>query len=108
MGTFIINGTERVIVNAACIVPLGIFFDHDSREKPMPAAKLLYSCSNYSLARLLDRFRVSIHKDRLYVRIDRRRKTAGHGIPARHIGFSSEPEILNYFYETDKPFNING
>ena len=55
-GTFIVNGTERVIVSQLHRSP-GVFFDHD-RGKTHSSGKLLYSRPHHSLPRLLARLRV--------------------------------------------------
>src|SRR6187399_1451949 len=70
-GTFIINGTERVVVSQLHRSP-GVFFDHD-KGKTHSSGKLLYSARviPYSGSWLDFEFD---HKDIMYVRIDRRRK----------------------------------
>ena len=93
-GTFIINGTERVVVSQVHRSP-GVFFDHDNGGTHS-SGKLLFS------ARVIP-FRGSWldfefdHKDNMYVRIDRRRK-----LPAsqmlRAMGMEDQ-EILDTFYE---------
>ncbi|MFB8831630.1 hypothetical protein ACE0DR_25605 [Azotobacter sp. CWF10] len=55
-GTFIVNGTERVIVSQLHCSP-GVFFDHD-RGKTHSSGKLLYSAPHHSLPRLLVGLRV--------------------------------------------------
>ena len=109
-GTFIINGTERVVVSQLHRSP-GAFFDHD-KGKSHSSGKLLYN------ARII-RYRGSWidfefdHKDLLYVRIDRRRKLpvtvlirALGGVPDTskknplEFGGSNE-EILNFYYSTE-------
>jgi DNA-directed RNA polymerase subunit beta len=95
-GTFIINGTERVIVSQLHRSP-GVFFEHDY-GKTHSSGKLLFS------ARVIP-YRGSWldlefdPKDYLYVRIDRRRKLPS-TILLRAIGMST-PEILATFFETD-------
>jgi DNA-directed RNA polymerase subunit beta len=96
-GTFIINGTERVIVSQLHRSP-GVFFDHDS-GKTHPSGKILYS------ARLIP-YRGSWLEfefdgnDVLHVRVDRRRRFLV-SILLRAIGYGSNEEILNLFYERD-------
>src|SRR6478752_126945 len=70
-GTFIINGTERVVVSQLHRSP-GVFFDHD-KGKTHSSGKLLYSARiiPYSGSWLDFEFD---HKDIMFVRIDRRRK----------------------------------
>ncbi|OQW93606.1 MAG: DNA-directed RNA polymerase subunit beta [Beggiatoa sp. IS2] len=94
-GTFVINGTERVVVSQLHRSP-GVFFDHD-KGKTHSSGKLLFS------ARIIP-YRGSWldlefdHKDCLYVRIDRRRKLPA-TILLRALGFVNE-EILDKFFET--------
>jgi len=95
-GTFIINGTERVVVSQLHRSP-GVFFDHD-KGKTHSSGKLLYS------ARVIP-YRGSWldmefdHKDILYVRIDRRRKMPV-TVLLRALGYSSE-QMLNFFYQSE-------
>ena len=96
-GTFVINGTERVIVSQLHRSP-GVFFDHD-KGKTHSSGKLLYS------ARIIP-YRGSWldmefdPKDCLFVRIDRRRKLAA-TILMRALGYGTE-EILSMFFDTHK------
>src|SRR3990172_541714 len=96
-GTFIINGTERVVVSQLHRSP-GAFFDHD-RGKTHSGGKVLYS------ARLIPNrgswleVEVDSH-DVLHVRVDRRRKFLV-TILLRAIGYGSNEEILALFYERD-------
>ncbi len=92
-GTFIINGTERVIVSQLHRSP-GIFYDHD-KGKTHSSGKLLYSARIIPLRGSWIDFEFD-PKDRLYVRIDRRRKLPV-TVFLKALGYSSE-EILNYFY----------
>ena len=96
-GTFIINGTERVIVSQLHRSP-GVFFDHD-RGKTHSSGKLLYSARIIPLRGSWLDFEFD-PKDLLFVRIDRRRK-----FPAttflKALGYSAK-EILSQFYETEK------
>ena len=119
-GTFIVNGTERVVVSQMHRSP-GVFFDHDNGET--------HSSGKYLFAARIIPYRGSWidfefdAKDLVYVRIDRRRKipassflyaldseytatkraeAAANGAeidPSDVYGMSKE-EILNYFYET--------
>src|SRR5271154_6796159 len=95
-GTFIINGTERVVVSQLHRSP-GVFFDHD-KGKTHSSGKLLYSARviPYSGSWLDFEFD---HKDIMYVRIDRRRKMHA-TVLLRALGYSTE-ELLNYFYDTE-------
>ena len=96
-GTFIINGTERVIVSQLHRSP-GVFFDHD-KGKTHSSGKLLYSARIIPLRGSWLDFEFD-PKDLLHVRIDRRRK-----FPAttflKALGYSSK-DLLNEFYETEK------
>ncbi|HEX2733916.1 MAG TPA: DNA-directed RNA polymerase subunit beta [Polyangiaceae bacterium] len=95
-GTFIINGTERVVVSQLHRSP-GVFFDHD-KGKTHSSGKLLYSARviPYSGSWLDFEFD---HKDIVHVRIDRRRKMHG-TVLLRALGMSTQ-DILNYFYERE-------
>ncbi|MBF0527648.1 MAG: DNA-directed RNA polymerase subunit beta, partial [Deltaproteobacteria bacterium] len=94
-GTFIINGTERVIVSQLHRSP-GVFFDHDKGATHRD--KLLYSCRIIPLRGSWIDLEFDA-KDILYVRIDRRRKFPV-TLLLKALGYSSE-ELLNIFYETD-------
>jgi DNA-directed RNA polymerase subunit beta len=95
-GTFIINGTERVIVSQLHRSP-GVFFDHD-KGKTHSSGKLLYSARVIPYRGSWLDFEFD-HKDILYVRIDRRRKLYA-TVLLRALGYSTE-ELLNYFYNTE-------
>jgi DNA-directed RNA polymerase subunit beta len=96
-GTFVINGTERVIVSQLHRSP-GVFFEHD-RGKTHSSGKLLYSARVIPYRGSWLDFEFD-PKDLVYCRIDRRRK-----IPAtillRALGFSTA-DILEVFFETNK------
>jgi len=95
--TFIINGTERVIVNQLQRSP-GIIFEHDS-GKTHTSRKVLYSCRIIPMRGSWLDFDYD-HKDILYVRIDRRRKMPA-TILLKAMGLTKE-EILNYFYDKEE------
>ena len=95
-GTFIINGTERVIVSQLHRSP-GVFFDHD-KGKTHSSGKLLYNARVIPYRGSWLDFEFD-HKDILYVRIDRRRKLYA-TVLLRALGYSNE-ELLNYFYNTE-------
>ena len=99
-GTFIINGTERVVVSQLHRSP-GVFFDHD-KGKTHSSGKLLYSARIIPYRGSWLDFEFD-PKDLVFVRIDRRRK-----LPAtmllRALGFSAE-EMLAEFFETST-FNL--
>jgi DNA-directed RNA polymerase subunit beta len=95
-GTFMVNGTERVIVSQLHRSP-GVFFEHD-KGKTHASGKLLYS------ARIIP-YRGSWvdlefdPRDIIYVRIDRRRKFHA-TVLLRALGMTTE-DLLNYYYRTD-------
>jgi DNA-directed RNA polymerase subunit beta len=96
-GTFIVNGTERVIVSQLHRSP-GIFFDHD-KGKTLASGKLIYSSRVIPIrGSWLDLEFDS--KDLLYVRIDRRRKMPV-TILLKAMGNSTQ-FILNYFYNIEQ------
>ena len=94
-GTFIINGTERVIVSQLHRSP-GVIFDHD-KGKTHSSGKLLYTARVIPYRGSWLDFEFD-PKDLLYVRIDRRRKLPA-TILLRALGYSSE-EILGMFFDT--------
>ncbi len=96
-GTFVINGTERVIVSQLHRSP-GVFFDHD-KGKTHSSGKLLYSARVIPYRGSWLDFEFD-PKDMVYVRIDRRRKLPA-TILLRALGYSSE-EILDMFYDTSE------
>ncbi|MFO7596391.1 MAG: DNA-directed RNA polymerase subunit beta, partial [Desulfocurvibacter africanus] len=95
-GTFIINGTERVIVNQLQRSP-GIIFEHDS-GKTHSSKRVLYSCRVIPMRGSWLDFDYD-HKDILYVRIDRRRKMPA-TILFKAMGLTKQ-DILDYFYERE-------
>ena len=95
-GTFVINGTERVVVSQLHRSP-GVFFDHD-RGKTHSSGKLLYSARVIPYRGSWLDFEFD-PKDMVYVRIDRRRKLPA-TVLLRALGYSSE-EILGMFYENN-------
>ena len=94
-GTFVINGTERVIVSQLHRSP-GVIFDHD-KGKTHSSGKLLYTARVIPYRGSWLDFEFD-PKDLLYVRIDRRRKLPA-TILLRALGYSSE-EILESFFDT--------
>ncbi len=95
-GTFMINGTERVIVSQLHRSP-GVFFDHD-KGKTHASGKLLYSARIIPYRGSWIDFEFD-PKDILYVRIDRRRKFHA-TVLLRALGMTAE-DLLNYFYRKD-------
>lgn len=98
-GTFIINGTERVIVNQLQRSP-GIIFEHDG-GKTHTSRKVLYSCRVIPMRGSWLDFDFD-HKDILYVRIDRRRKMPA-TILLKAMGMS-KTDILDFFYKKEMYF----
>ncbi len=100
-GTFVINGTERVIVSQLHRSP-GVFFDHD-KGKTHSSGKLLFNARVIPYRGSWLDFEFD-HKDCVFVRIDRRRK-----IPAtillRGLGYDNE-EMIKIFFEMNK-FSID-
>ena len=93
-GTFVINGTERVVVSQLHRSP-GVFFDHD-RGKTHSSGKLLYSARVIPYRGSWLDFEFD-PKDCVFVRIDRRRKLPA-TIILRALGCSSE-EMLGMFFD---------
>src|SRR5262245_28023375 len=102
-GTFIINGTERVVVSQLHRSP-GVFYDHD-KGKTHSSDKLLYSARVIPYRGSWLDFEFD-PKDILYVRIDRRRKLHA-TVLLRALGYSTE-ELLNYFYSTETVYLEQG
>ena len=101
-GTFVINGTERVIVSQLHRSP-GVFFDHD-RGKTHSSGKLLFSARVIPYRGSWLDFEFD-PKDHVYVRIDRRRKLPA-TVLLRALGFSTE-RMLETFFERDS-FALDG
>ncbi len=95
-GTFIVNGTERVIVSQLHRSP-GVFFDHD-RGKTHSSGKLLFSARVIPYRGSWLDFEFD-PKDALFTRIDRRRKLPV-SVLLRALGYNNE-EMLNEFFETN-------
>jgi len=96
-GTFIVNGTERVVVSQLHRSP-GIFFD-SGKSKTGSSGKTIFT------ARIIPNRGSWIDfefdtKDILYVRIDRRRKLPA-TVLLRALGYNTE-ELLKYFYDREK------
>ena len=96
-GTFIINGTERVIVSQLHRSP-GVFFDHD-KGKSNSAGKILHNARVIPYRGSWLDFEFD-PKDSVFVRIDRRRKLPA-TIILRALGMNNE-EILADFFDTIK------
>src|SRR5258708_6175476 len=102
-GTFIINGTERVVVSQLHRSP-GVFFDHD-KGKTHSSGKLLYSARVIPYRGSWLDFEFD-PKDIIYVRIDRRRKMHA-TVLLRALGYSTQ-DLLNYFYNTEEIYLDKG
>jgi DNA-directed RNA polymerase subunit beta len=96
-GTFIINGTERVIVSQLHRSP-GVFFAQE-KGRSTSSGKLLYSARLIPYRGSWLDFEFDV-KDQLYVRIDRRRKLPV-TILLRALGLSSQ-DILQTFYKSEQ------
>ena len=116
-GTFIFNGTERVVVSQMHRSP-GVFFDSD-QGKTTNTGKLLFAARIIPYRGSWLDFEFDA-KDILYARIDRRRKLPltsllyslysketedlikkGKKVPDEEIKGMDKEEILNYFYDSD-------
>ena len=95
-GTFVINGTERVIVSQLHRSP-GVFFDHD-KGKTHSSGKLLFSARIIPYRGSWLDFEFD-PKDSVFARIDRRRKLPV-TIILRALGLNDE-EILEIFFDTN-------
>ncbi len=95
-GTFVINGTERVIVSQLHRSP-GVFFDHD-KGKTHSSGKLLFSARVIPYRGSWLDFEFDA-KDCLFVRIDRRRKLPA-TILLRALGYETE-QILDIFFDSN-------
>jgi DNA-directed RNA polymerase subunit beta len=96
-GTFIVNGTERVIVSQLHRSP-GIFYDTSTSTTVSAGGKKIYSCRiiPYRGSWLDLEFD---HKDLVYARIDRRRKILV-TVLLKALGYSEE-DLLGYFYKAE-------
>ena len=95
-GSFVINGTERVIVSQLHRSP-GVFFEHD-RGKTHSSGKLLFSARIIPYRGSWLDFEFDA-KDYVYFRIDRRRKMPV-TILLKSLGYTNE-HILSAFFEFD-------
>ena len=92
-GTFIVNGTERVIVSQLHRSP-GVFFEHD-KGKTHSSGKLLFSARVIPYRGSWLDFEFD-PKDAIFVRIDRRRKLPA-TVLLRALGFSTETVLATFF-----------
>ena len=103
VGTFVVNGTERVVVSQLHRSP-GVIFEHD-RGKTHSSGKLLYSARIIPYRGSWLDFEFD-PKDCLFVRIDRRRKLPV-TVLLRALGYEVE-DILAQFFETTTCYIKNG
>lgn len=96
-GSFIINGTERVVVSQLHRSP-GVFFDHDG-GKNAASGKLIYSARVIPYRGSWLDFEFD-QKDVIHVRIDRRRKFPA-TILLKALGYNTE-QLLEFFYDLDE------
>ncbi len=101
-GTFIINGTERVVVSQLHRSS-GVFFDHD-KGKTHSSGKVIYTSRIIPVRGSWIDMEID-PKDIVHIRIDRRRKFPV-TILFKALGYTSE-DILAYFYKTEK-FVVRG
>ena len=98
-GTFIINGTERVVVSQLHRSP-GVFFDHD-KGKTHSSGKLLYQARVIPYRGSWLDFEFD-PKDLLFVRIDRRRKMHA-TVLLKALGYTTQ-DLLQFYYDTETIF----
>ena len=96
-GTFIINGTERVVVSQLHRSS-GVFFDHD-KGKTHTSGKIIYASRIIPVRGSWIDMEID-PKDIIYIRIDRRRKFPV-TILFKAFGYTTE-DLLTYFYKTEK------
>ncbi|MFA6013052.1 MAG: DNA-directed RNA polymerase subunit beta [Desulfobacteraceae bacterium] len=96
-GTFIINGTERVVVSQLHRSS-GVFFDHD-KGKTHSSGKIIYSARVIPVRGSWIDMEID-PKDVVYIRIDRRRKFPV-TVLFKAFGYTNE-DLLNYFYKKEK------
>ncbi|MBM9511167.1 DNA-directed RNA polymerase subunit beta [Desulfogranum marinum] len=102
-GVFVVNGTERVVVNQLQRSP-GLFFTHDN-GKSHSSGKRLYSARIIPVRGSWLDFEFDI-KDVLYVRIDRRRKLPV-TVLLKALGYDDE-SLLQEFYKSDIVYYKDG
>ena len=96
-GTFIINGTERVIVSQMHRSP-GVFYAHD-KSKSTSTGKVVYSARIIPYRGSWLDFELDA-KDHVYVRIDRRRKLLATTL-LRAMGYSTD-DLLEIYYDFEE------
>ncbi len=102
-GTFIINGTERVVVSQLHRSS-GVFFDHD-KGKTHSSGKIIYTSRIIPVRGSWIDMEVD-PKDIVYIRIDRRRKFPV-TLLFKAFGYSTQ-DLLSYFYDTEKIYFRDG
>ncbi|MCG8554983.1 MAG: DNA-directed RNA polymerase subunit beta, partial [Proteobacteria bacterium] len=102
-GTFVINGTERVVVSQLHRSP-GVFFDHD-KGKTHSSGKLLYQARVIPYRGSWLDFEFD-PKDLIFARIDRRRKMHA-TVLLKALGLSTQ-ELLSFFYDTETIYLESG
>src|SRR5918995_1690784 len=102
-GTFIVNGTERVIVSQLHRSP-GVIFDHD-KGKTHSSGKLLYQARVIPYRGSWLDFEFD-PKDLLYVRIDRRRKLHA-SVLLKALGYSTQ-DLLKFYYDSETVYLEKG
>jgi DNA-directed RNA polymerase subunit beta len=102
-GTFIINGTERVVVSQLHRSS-GVFFDHD-KGKTHSSGKVIYTSRIIPVRGSWIDMEVD-PKDIVYIRIDRRRKFPV-TLLFKAFGYSTQ-DLLSYFYDTEKIYFQEG
>lgn len=102
-GTFIINGTERVVVSQLHRSS-GVFFDHD-KGKTHSSGKVIYTSRIIPVRGSWIDMEVD-PKDIVYIRIDRRRKFPV-TLLFKAFGYSTQ-DLLSYFYDTEKIYFRDG
>src|SRR5512136_2829730 len=100
LGTFVINGAERVVVSQLHRSP-GVVFEEDTH----PNGQLLYSARIIPFRGSWVEFTIDIH-DVIYVHIDKKKKFPATAL-LRAFGYGSNPDILRLFFAT-KELNITG
>jgi DNA-directed RNA polymerase subunit beta len=95
-GTFIVNGTERVIVSQLHRSP-GVFFEYD-KKKAILGGRILFSARIIPVRGSWLDFEFD-HKDLMYVRIDRRKKFPVSTL-LRALGYTTE-QLLSHFYQSE-------
>ncbi len=101
-GTFIINGTERVVVSQLHRSS-GVFFDHD-KGKTHSSGKVIYSSRVIPVRGSWIDMEID-PKDVVYIRIDRRRKFPV-TLLFKAFGYTTE-DLLTYFYDSEKIYIHN-